>query len=782
MRNNTWNIKAVMRMKKPILFGFILLFSILLINFSVYFSDSKAATTDLNNFSVTGEIRTGISNLYVTEEITYDLFTTGNSSHIFPKVKNMGHINMTLAGVGVVLTDLQDTPYTKVVANNLSSPQSAVPETAFDTPRARMAQYFSIDNFSLVQKVRVYISATIAGVLLPYGHFQIDIFNASDFGGGPINVGTHSTTLAAGIYNEWIEISINEYLPVGEYFTVFSSWVTGLLPSMNNNSWRIHDYSNPVYNKGLSLFENSSGWFAIPADNTADFLLEVVGVHYLSPYEVNLSAYLNNQPLAMRHNSDFSVKTPQLGKPIWQCEVTNYLDSPPLTDAIVNVTINRTVGARYISIGGRYIYDEPTTGTFFANSSTIRWDVNYKKVNSSNSLLVFFSHPKDWSVTEFRDAYGYEIIEYGIYYSYIYGEYAQGLLINDGGDGTQTFEYTAKFVSPNYLVGAGGLIGRREVYVGELFSIQANVRNTAGEFITDGNCSFYLFDPTGAQIYTSNKTNTNGVVISDELDTNGWVLGDYSMVVYWNNGKEAGIAVFNFEISLSPLIIIGIIAAIAIAATAIVLTYGRRKLAERNWQKSLQHLLVISKSGAPMYSFSFGMTLKDSALISGMISAITNFMKETTGSERQLRIIDQEDHKIILSHGEVATAAILTKKDLPIIHHRAKQFIADFESIYRGKIKAWTGDADIFKGANKIVEEHFPVEMKAILIAKAGFQLQKFAEMVDSAIDKSTILEILSEVTNLTEKYQDLILKNYGKLINKIINTAHTKLSEGNLE
>ena len=153
--------------------------------------------------------------------------------------------------------------------------------------------------------------------------------------------------------------------------------------------------------------------------------------------------------------------------------------------------------------------------------------------------------------------------------------------------------------------------------------------------------------------------------------------------------------------------------AIAVAATTVfALTYGRRKLAERNWVKSLQHLLVLSaKDGRPMYNYSFGSAIKDTALMSGMISAMTEFVRETMGSKKQLRVIDQEDKKIILSHGQLATVTIMANKDLPIIHKNAKEFIRSFELQYGPKIQKWSGNIDIFKGASRIVEDYFPVSM-----------------------------------------------------------------------
>ena len=312
--------------------------------------------------------------------------------------------------------------------------------------------------------------------------------------------------------------------------------------------------------------------------------------------------------------------------------------------------------------------------------------------------------------------------------------------------------------------------------MGDPFAVQATIKNAEGSLVTNGNCSFYLFNSDGAQIYTANKTNTNGVVSSDELNTNGWGFGTYSIVVVWSNGEEIGFTVYSFDVSLNPLIIIGIIAALAVAATAVILTYGRRKLAERHWEKSLNHLFVISKNGTPMFSYSFGIAVKDSALISGMIAAITSFMKDATGSKKQLRVIDQEDKKIILTYGKQTTVAIISSKDLPIIHKRAQDFIEHFERQYGGKVAKWTGNVEVFKGTNKIVEEYFPVSMEEILIAKAGFELQQYMELINTADDNAIIVEILGKVTDLTDKYQDLIIKHYSTLLNEIINKAHAKL------
>ena len=777
-------------MNKKLFFLFTLLFGLVFINLYGYRNFSNATTTRLDDFSISGICESGISNIYYTEGINTNSTFNSEYTHTWNKSKDLNNMTMPLTAIRVKVTQLRDAPYSLIITDNTTNPKYAVPETVFDTPKARMAQYFKLDNFSLIQKVKVYLNFTTG--LLVAGHFQIDFFNASDFSSGPINIGTYTDRDISLNFVGWKEFSIKEYFEPGEYYAVFTSWKEGI-GNMNNNSWCINNYSAPIENKGASLFENTSGWFSIPDDSTADFLMTLDLTHYCSPQEVNLSLTINNQPVPLIHKRDYSVKTalwgiPILDKPVWKSEIMYYLDEEPITDFNVSITVNRTVAGGIVDTRGRYFYEDLTTGTFTANLSSTRWDVNYKKVNSSLTLWVFFRFPDDWRVSKFNDSYGMEIIEYGIMYSYIYGEYGSGIWIEEGGDGTQTFEYRASFTSPNYLtnteLSTKGLFSSqfssaKEAYLGESFKIQTSIKNPEGELITNGNCSFYLYNSDGIQIDSSNKTNTNGVVTSNDIDTKPLGLGTYTMVIFWTNGEESGISVYQISINFSPLLITIIVAIIVAAATVVVLTYGRRKIAERNWIKSLHHLLVLSKKdGRPMYNYSFGIAIKDTALVSGMLSALTNFVKETTGSKKLLRVIDQEDKKIILSHGTQTTVAILSNKNLPIIRNRTQAFLSSFEEKYSMKMQKWTGDTSIFKGANKLVEEQFPISMDQKLINKAGFELQEFKERVQSAEDKSIITEILSKITNLIDQYQDLILRHYSDLINEIIKIAHEKLGE----
>ncbi|MHA1831030.1 MAG: hypothetical protein ACTSWR_05810, partial [Candidatus Helarchaeota archaeon] len=150
------------------------------------------------------------------------------------------------------------------------------------------------------------------------------------------------------------------------YYAVFNSWVIGL-GKMNNNSWQINKYNNKSFDKGPSLFQNASGWFPIQNDSLNDFLMYINLTHFDTPYEVNLSVFLDNEKIELNHKSDYSVKSLTFGKPIWDSEILYYLDAVPDHDIIISIKTNRSDTIASITIGGRYFYLEPANGTFSVN-------------------------------------------------------------------------------------------------------------------------------------------------------------------------------------------------------------------------------------------------------------------------------------------------------------------------------------------------------------------------------------------------------------------------------
>jgi len=125
-----------------------------------------------------------------------------------------------------------------------------------------------------------------------------------------------------------------------------------------------------------------------------------------------------------------------------------------------------------------------------------------------------------------------------------------------------------------------------------------------------------------------------------------------------------------------------------------------------------QGLYVIYGDGRDVFDYQFSEdVLHDPALISGMFTAITSFVKETTKSEDLLKSIDHGDTTILLEYGKyIFTALFIKGNETSDIRARLKEFIEIFESKYANILEDWSGALIHFKGEHKLVEEIFKEE------------------------------------------------------------------------
>ncbi|MFX1406867.1 MAG: hypothetical protein ACFFBW_07925, partial [Promethearchaeota archaeon] len=122
-----------------------------------------------------------------------------------------------------------------------------------------------------------------------------------------------------------------------------------------------------------------------------------------------------------------------------------------------------------------------------------------------------------------------------------------------------------------------------------------------------------------------------------------------------------------------------------------------------------QGLYVIYGDGRDVFSYQFaeGMT-QDPALISGMFSAITSFVKETTKSEDLLKKIDHGDITILIEYGKYIFCALFVKgNETAEVRARLKEFVETFETKYSEVLVDWSGALIHFKEDHKLVEDIF---------------------------------------------------------------------------
>ena len=125
-----------------------------------------------------------------------------------------------------------------------------------------------------------------------------------------------------------------------------------------------------------------------------------------------------------------------------------------------------------------------------------------------------------------------------------------------------------------------------------------------------------------------------------------------------------------------------------------------------------QGLYVIYGDGRDIITYEFVENLdQDPALISGMFSAITSFIKETTHTTETLKTIDHGDITIMLEYGShVFTALFIKGNQTSEIRAQLKKLIYRFEKTYNDILKDWDGDLRPFKDTDQLIEEIFQEE------------------------------------------------------------------------
>ena len=122
-----------------------------------------------------------------------------------------------------------------------------------------------------------------------------------------------------------------------------------------------------------------------------------------------------------------------------------------------------------------------------------------------------------------------------------------------------------------------------------------------------------------------------------------------------------------------------------------------------------QGLYIIYDDGRGVFDYSFVREIvHDPGLVSGMVSAITSFIKETTKSQDLLKTIDHGDITILLEYGKRIFGALFIKgKQTSEIRANLKEFVERFESKYKTVLEDWSGALVHFKEDHSMVEEIF---------------------------------------------------------------------------
>ncbi len=780
---------------------FVICFNSLLISQTIDLSKFVRISDNPNQFlkisailnNITGNCTSEIYNLHGFENNSIEGFNNPmNYTKMVPAnitLPNFNH-SLTTSKFEFTITAMTDPFTTYSIANDTSNAMNATDENN----AYMLAQNFSIVEPSHIDYIYLYLNYTSWLPIIWAGIVTVYIYKSDLI--TPVNEYGMSIFLpnSGGFGNwtaEWFNVRFNNILPIGNYYLVMYTSSTSIR-APNNNSWQIQNYTNPDDDKGATLTKYGNGsWIPIENDGHADFLLMMNKSTYVSPYDVNLSIYVNNDKLNLNH---YYEENPTFLRFPWISNGIYYIPAVPTSDINITITVDQILGWGAVITTTRYVKFLPAAGNFTASLDSRKWSVNYTSINSTTAFLPVFIFPIDWSIDKFYNRFGQEVIEYGIMYSKVYNKTYNGIYYPETGDGETTYNFSAEFTSLNYvsnifpqIYNGTGFQTQFSFYKGDTIRFQANIQDSEGNSAINGNCTFYLYNPSNNLEYSENITVVNGIANSDNL-TN-LPRGEYLIIVTWTNGSQVGFNSFTFTISTEkefypfippaqpePIWLYIITTALIVLTVMIGGLIARRKLQERNWEKSLLHLFIMNKDGRAMYDYPFGIEQKDPTLISGMLTALTSFIKETVGSKKQLKTIDQEDKKVILGHGTYSTVAVFAEKDLPVIHEKAAEFLKIFEDSFSSKIKQWDGSTSIFKGVSSIVEKYFPISAEAKIIQGVGKELLLLKESINSTSDPQEVISLLQKVTGLAERYQEIIREHFNKEYGEILKIANQKV------
>ena len=587
--------------------------------------------------------------------------------------------------------------------------------------------------------------------------------------------------------NDWVSFNISSNILDANtnYFIVYYmlklSKLTLISKIVELNTWKAENRSMPYNN--LTGKISGDDFIPIQNDTYRDMLCNFTFQQILNPEKINLKFIIEDKEFTPSYQK--SLWTGALG---YEGYLIHNLGNQSIQDVNVTITTNQTIPNLDIHIRRYYTYTIDSSGYYNVSGNTIDWTINYEYYDiGALGIELWFLYETDWELQHFYNTLGSEVFEVYFGPMKLFNISYYGLF-DLWGTPLEPGTCVGMYQSPNYCndintkVKIGNNFQEKGIFqLGQTIKLEAEIRNSLDEPISGGSGKITFKNPSGAIIYEQeNITSINGIMNSSEILIEGdFTQGNYDVDIFWTDGKEVAfysiqIEVKSFETAfpIEILILIGVIAGL----TMIVVPTARKYIKQRNWEKSLRNLFVLSKDGVNMYNYAFGVEIQNPELISGMISALMTFMKEATGSKQDLRIIDQEDKKVILGHGDHIKIALVCDKDLPIIHKRVIKFTEEFESHYGKRLLNWTGELTMFKDAEPIVMKYFPVSMEEKIIYGVRQKLMQFREVLQTTSDPKEIVTMMHEITEFSSRYQEIITRHYMKYLGELIKIAEEKI------
>ena len=143
--------------------------------------------------------------------------------------------------------------------------------------------------------------------------------------------------------------------------------------------------------------------------------------------------------------------------------------------------------------------------------------------------------------------------------------------------------------------------------------------------------------------------------------------------------------------------------------------YEFPSIMELNWTNYLFELHIVSYNGIELYNKRFyeERGLKSGThpdLMAAAFSGIQDIIKEITGSEENVDLIDQGNYKMIFEKSQYSIVILIVSEYLDIYRYKLQKLTPEIEKKYGKYIKKWTGEMSIFQDANELIDNYFNIE------------------------------------------------------------------------
>ena len=659
-----------------------------------------------------------------------------------------------------------------IIANNTKKQLTPAPAKMF-------SQQFTAPDLIAIDSIWLYLNYSV--LLLPeLSHYYLVLRIFEEKTQEELDVISNYET--DKVVDDWIRFwpRSNIFEPGEKYTLVLHLWVDKLGVLIPFDFWKSENYTSSSFNKGTTASLIGNSWVTFANDNTTDLLCRFSYKKLIHPAAIDLKYIINNETVVpVYRQSTFGF----LG---YEAYYSYSLENQSYSPLNVTVIANRNITGNYVFIDIYYIYRVNATGTYTVEDNLLEWTIEYYYEGISFWPPPMFLFERDWDYAQFLDPYGVPMNEIFFGPMDLYNKSYYGV-INLFGPPLERGTYTGIFHSPNYcntiksnIKSGSQFTETNSLELGQTFILEAEIYSTNNDPMSGGTGQIVLKSPSGSIILNeTGLTAINGIMSSSEVLLNSELgEGFYTVEIFWTNGKE--IAFYSVQIQVEDpakiVLFVGIIIGIAAASTPLTIV-ARKQIKQRNWKNALKNLFVLTKDGVSLYEYSFGIEIQDPALISAMIAALTNFVREATGSKKALRTVDQEDKKVLLYHGDYVTVALLSEKDLPIIHKRIKKFTELFEVEYGKHLKGWKGETTIFKGTEVILNKQFPLDVEEQVIRGVKQKLLEFRQQLDILKDPAHIITLMRHINDFISRYQAVVNQHYINYYFEIVKIAEEKIS-----